>query len=241
MDALELSVMLLAGLGAGALSTVAGMGGGILLVVSLALAIGPHAALATTAPALLIGNLHRLWIYRRALNRKIALMFALGALPGAFVGGIASAGFPEQVLQWILLGVSLFALARAAGYFTYEPRPSAYVPFAFGAGMLAASSGAGIIVSPMLVAGGLTGEALIATASAAAVVMHVGRIAGYGVGGLLGGATLLVSCVLGAGIFLGNLVGQRVRVRIGEEWCMRSTWAALAISAIGAFVGIVAR
>lgn len=238
MDVLQVLALVVAGLGAGALSTVAGMGGGILLVVGLSLALGPHAALATTAPALLAGNLHRLWLYRHALDRRIAAIFVAGALPGALIGGLVSAGLPERALQWILLAVTGFALGRAMGLFEWKPPARAYLPVAFGAGMLAASSGAGILVSPMLVAGGLTGEALIATGSAAASVMHVGRIAGYGLAGLFGGAALGVSFVLGAGILTGNATGRRVRDRIGDAWCMRVTYAVLVVSVLGALFGI---
>jgi uncharacterized membrane protein YfcA len=238
VDVLQVLALVVAGLGAGALSTVAGMGGGILLVVGLSLALGPHAALATTAPALLAGNLHRLWLYRHALDRRIAAIFVAGALPGALIGGLVSAGLPERALQWILLAVTGFALGRAMGLFEWKPPARAYLPVAFGAGMLAASSGAGILVSPMLVAGGLTGEALIATGSAAASVMHVGRIAGYGLAGLFGGAALGVSFFLGAGILTGNATGRRVRDRIGDAWCMRVTYAVLVVSVLGALFGI---
>lgn len=238
MESLELFALALAGLGAGALSTVAGMGGGILLVVALSLLLGPHAALATTAPALLVGNLHRLWIYRRALDRRIAGVFVAGALPGALVGGLLSAHLPERGIAWILLGVTAFALARAAGLFAWKPPPRAYFPVALGAGVLAAGSGAGVLVSPVLVAGGLGGEALIATGSAAAATMHVGRIAGYGLAGLFGGAALAVSLALGAGILGGNAAGRRLRDRLGDAWCMRITYVVLVVSVLGALGGV---
>jgi uncharacterized membrane protein YfcA len=231
-------VLLIGGLAAGSLSTVAGMGGGILLVVAMSLAIGPHAALATTAPALLIGNLHRLWLYRDALDRPIATTFVLGALPGALLGGLVSAALPELALEALLLAVTGLALARAAGLFYWKPRPGAYLPVAFGAGAIAASSGAGILVAPVLVAGGLAGEALIATGAAAAATMHVGRIAGYGLAGLFGGAALGVSALLGTGILAGNGVGRRLRDRLGDRACERITHLVLIVSMIGALLGM---
>src|SRR5690349_10895588 len=75
------------GLLAGALTTVAGLGGGMLLLLALATLGEPHEALAVTAPALLVGNLHRLWMGRRELDRETALPLVAGALPGALVGG----------------------------------------------------------------------------------------------------------------------------------------------------------
>lgn len=238
MEWTVIAVLALGGLGAGVLSTIAGMGGGILLVVALSLSIGPHAALATTAPALLLGNLHRLWIYRRTLDRRVAGMFVIGALPGALLGGIVSAALPEVALQVLLVLVTSLALARSAELFEWRPPAGAYVPFAFGAGALAASSGAGILVSPVLVAGGLTGETLIATGAAAATTMHAGRIAGYGISGLFGGAALGVSLALATGILGGNAAGRALRVRLGDTMCERVTRVVLVASGVGAIVGL---
>ena len=44
---------------AGILTTLAGQGGGLFLLLAIAALVGPHEALAITAPALLLGNLHR--------------------------------------------------------------------------------------------------------------------------------------------------------------------------------------
>jgi uncharacterized membrane protein YfcA len=241
MGSLEVLVLLVGGAAAGTLSTVAGMGGGIALVVGTSLAIGPHAALATTAPALLAGNLHRVWMYRSAVDRRVAASFLAGALPGAVIGGVVSASLPEGALAIVLLAVASLALARGAGAIRWTPPPAAFVPVAFGAGTIAASSGAGILVSPVLVAGGLTGEALIATASVVAAAMHVCRIAGYGLSGLFGGTEVGVSIALGAGILGGNALGARLRERLGDERCERITTFVLAASVIGALSGVVAR
>ena len=54
------TLYVLLGVLAGALTTVAGLGGGMLLIYALAALGDPHVALAATAPALLVGNLHRL-------------------------------------------------------------------------------------------------------------------------------------------------------------------------------------
>jgi hypothetical protein len=60
------------GLLAGVLTTVAGMGGGMMLVVVLSLVWDPRVALASTAPALLVGNAHRAYLYRAQVARQIS-------------------------------------------------------------------------------------------------------------------------------------------------------------------------
>lgn len=239
MDLLEFGGLAIGGLLAGALSTVTGMGGGIALVAVLSLALGPHVALATTAPALLVGNLHRTTRHRHHIDRPIAKQFAIGALPGALLGGVLSVALPELALAALLVGVNVLALGRAYGRFELRPRPAWVVPIAFGAGTVAATSGAGVLVAPLLVAGGLTGEALVATASFVAIVLHVGRLAGYGISGLLGGAAFGSSLVLAIFLVSGNHLGERLRARLGKEGCERATRITLLATLALALVGLV--
>lgn len=213
----------LLGVFGGVLSTVAGMGGGIALVALLSLVVGPHAALAVTAPALLVGNLHRLFVFRDALDRRVALAFALGAVPGAALGSVVVSDVPETALTLALVFVTLFALARQRGLFALAPPAWAWTPFAFVAGLVAAGSGAGVIVAPALVAGGLGGRALIATGAAIAVSMHVGRVFGYGIGGIYETTSLWGSLALAAGILAGNLLGVWARDRLGQAKTERAT------------------
>jgi hypothetical protein len=224
----------------GVLSTVAGMGGGIALVALLSVLLGPHAALAATAPALLLGNAHRLFVFRDALERKIAGAFALGAVPGATLGALVVGELPARVLTAALVLVTLFALGRQRGLFSLSPPAWAWTPFAFGAGVVAAGSGAGVIVAPALVAGGLSGRTLIATGAAIAVTMHVGRVLGYGLGGLYGEGSegLLATTALAVGIVLGNVAGVRTRDRLGPERVERATGITLAASLVLAVAGL---
>jgi uncharacterized membrane protein YfcA len=241
MSALLLFVGLaLGGVAAGTLSTVTGMGGGIALVTVLSFFFGPHAALAATAPALLVGNIHRATSHRGAIDRPTARVFMLAALPGAVLGGVLCVAMPNGVLAVLLVSVTALALARSLGHLAFEVRPLWMWPFAFRAGTVAATSGAGVIVSPMLVAGGLKGERLIATASFIAILLHVGRLVGYGVSGLyeesaaLGGIT--ASAFLALFLVLGNALGDRLRARLGEARCMRLThltlWVSLGLSVL---------
>ncbi|MBX7192670.1 MAG: sulfite exporter TauE/SafE family protein [Sandaracinaceae bacterium] len=241
MDLLDFVGLAIGGLAAGALSTVAGMGGGLALVAVLSLVVGPHVALATTAPALLVGNLHRTARHRHAIDRPLARQFAIGALPGAIVGGVLSVALPELALSLLLVAVNTLALLRAYGRVSLRPRPSWMVPVAFGAGTVAATSRAGVIVAPLLVAGGLSGEALVATGSFVAVLLHVGRIAGYGVSGLLGGAALGSSLVLATFLVSGNHLGERLRARLGPARCEAATRLSLFVALGLGVLGVIAR
>src|SRR5262249_45454596 len=79
----------LLGLIAGVLTTIAGTGGGIILALTMSLAMPPALALAVSAPALLLGNLHRAWVHRAEVDRRVAPAVAGGALLGSLAGGFA--------------------------------------------------------------------------------------------------------------------------------------------------------
>lgn len=208
----------LMGLVAGLVTTVAGMGGGLLLLLVLAALTDPMHALTVTAPALLLGNLHRAWLYRSALSRRVAGALVLGALPGALVGGALALALPDTVLRWTMGLVALLAVARAAGLAQARPPAVATAPAGFVTGLITATSGgAGVLVGPLLLAQGLTGAAYVGTMASGAVAMHAGRLLAYGAGGAVGPGVLLQGLALAGLIVVGNLAGDRVRRRLGPR------------------------
>lgn len=212
---MDIALLLSLGWVAGWLTTVAGLGGGVLLILALSLRTSPAEALALASPALLVGNLHRWYVGRRDVDRRIAAPFALGALPGSLLGGLLVVAMPAALLQVLLLVTSALALARAFGWWMPRPPAAALVPAGAAIGALAATTGsAGLALGAILQSSGLTGAAYVATAAATAVAMHVGRIAAYGLGGLVTGETALHSAVLALAILAGNLAGGRVRERL---------------------------
>ncbi len=236
---MSLLVSLPLGLLAGCLTTVAGLGGGVLLVLALSLAHSPAEALAITSPALLVGNLHRLALGRADVDRPVARAFALGAVPGSALGGALAVALPHVLLQTLLVVTTALALARAAGWLNFRPGAGALVPAGFGVGVVAATTGSGgLLVSPLLLATGLTGPAYIATAAASAVAIHLGRIAGYGAGGLVTPATLTASLALAVAILLGNAVGQRLRPRIAPPLATRLELGVLLVCVALALAGL---
>lgn len=230
------ALLLLFGAAAGVLSTVAGLGGGMLLVLALSAAFDPRAALAMTTPALLGANLHRAWIYRSALDRRVAGIVLVGAFFSALVGSLVAVALPEAWLPWILLVVAALAVVRELGWIHWTPSPRALGPMGFATGTIAASGG--MIVSPMLLASGLRGDALIATASATAMVIHVGRVLGYGAGGWIDTDTLASSALLLVGLLAGNLAGTRLRAHLGDRVTHGLTYAVLVLVAALALAGV---
>lgn len=220
----------LLGLLAGVLTTIAGMGGGLVLLAAIAVLFGPHAALAWTAPALLLGNLHRVVLYRRHVDRRAAGLMILGAVPTAFAAGLLSASMPAWVLAGSLLLVGAVGLAKVGGWLTWQPSPRATVPLGAISGVLIANGGgSGVVIGPTLLARGLRGTTYVGTIATIAVALHATRLLAYGIGGMADGKTLWIGLFLALCIAVGNLLGDRLRRVIGPAWQGRVQVGALVL------------
>jgi len=235
-------MLLLAALGliAGVLTTIAGMGGGLFLVAVLTVLHGPHLALTLTTPALFVSNGHRAYMFRRDIDRRVAGMVALGAIPGAMVGGLVLPALPPLVVTSLLVAVTVVALLRAWGFIKLKLRARSLAAAGAAVGALAATSGgAGLLVGPIVLSTGLTGLSYVATVAACAVALHLGRIVGYGAAGLLTLDLLPSIAALLAGLLLGNLVGRRARDYIPKKIEPKIEIGALVVSTALAVVGLV--
>jgi len=202
---------------AGLLTTVAGMGGGVMLLLGLSMFMDPLTALMITGPGLLLGNLHRLWLYREHVQRPIAKRFVAGAVPGALIGGMLATAAPEVLLRVAMIALAGLAVARVVFDWTWRPPAPAMVPGGATAGFATATvGGGGLVAGPLLLSTGLTGRPYVATAAVGAASIHISRLAGYGAGGALEVEPLLLGLVAAACISAGNLLGDKARSLIPD-------------------------
>jgi uncharacterized membrane protein YfcA len=217
------------GLVAGALTTIAGIGGGLIVTLVLAAAWDPHLALAVAAPALLLGNGHRVWMYWRHVDRPVGWRIGAPAFAGAVLGGLVAAWLPDAPLRIMLLVVAVVAMVRAAMRTDVQlGRRSLAGGGALMGVVTATTGGGGLVLAPLSLAAGLRGSAFIATNSAVGVTVHVARIGAYAAAGMLSLAVLPQALALAGAITVGNLGARALRPRISERWCLAVTWASLA-------------
>jgi uncharacterized membrane protein YfcA len=234
MQVLEL--VLSVGVVAGAVSTLAGQGGGLLALLALSAAIGPREALVLTAPGLLVANVHRAWLYRRSIDHSVAWRVGRAVVPVSVLVGALAVKAPTAALRALLVLATGVALAKALGWarFHVSPRwlgPAGAIVGAFGA----SAGGAGLLLTPVLVSVGLTGEALIATTAALAVGLNGGRLLGYGLGGSLSWAILPMALAMTAALLVGNTLGHKAR-----RWLSAKQLRALELSTMALATALVA-
>jgi uncharacterized membrane protein YfcA len=232
-------LFLLLGLGAGVLTTIAGQGGGLLLLLACSALIGPHEALAVTAPALLLGNLHRSLLLRTHIDRPTAKRVIAGALPGALLGGLLAGMTPAWVLRCLLVVLTAVAIAKALGYVRFRVPQNALAPAGFVIGGLTGTAGgAGILFAPVLLSTGLTGRAFVATTSAVAVAAHIGRVAGYAGLGLFSKSLIAPTVAVTVAIFAGNAMGGRIHELLTPRRSMAIEYGALVVCVVLSVAGL---
>lgn len=212
-------LLVLAATVAGVLTTVAGMGGGTFLVLATSAVTGsPMMGLAASSTALLVGNVHRAWLFRQAIDRPMAKGLILGALPAAALAGALTAQLPEDLVR-LAIGVAALAavIAIARGLAFQPPAGANTVAGATVGAVSATSGGGGLLAGPYLLASGLTGARYIGTGAAMAVAVHIGRFVGYTSGGATRRDTLLLGAGLAVGVTLGNLIGRRLRPHLPQR------------------------
>lgn len=221
------SILVLTGAFAGITSTTVGVGGGFLAVVILSIFMDPVEALALSSPAVLAGNLHRVALYGKDVDRAAAVRFIVGALPGALIGGLAAVALPSTMLRALLVVAALLGVAQATGWLRIRPGQRGMVAGGFGSGFLTATSGASAFVAPTLLAGGVRGNAFVATAALGLSTIHLTRMVMYGTGGLLTADLMLGSALLTLAVLTGNLVGRSLRARLPSDFTHRLSYGVL--------------
>jgi uncharacterized protein len=224
---------------AGVTTTVAGMGGGLIFVIGLSTFVDPLTALTVTSPALLVGNLHRLWLYRSHVDGKLGTRLALGGAPAALVGALVAVAVPEGFLRASMVLLAGLAVVKLVAGLRFEVPPAVFVPGGAAVGFVSATSGGGgLLAGPLLLSAGLSGRRYVGTGALGAASIHLGRITGYGVGGAVDEAVLSMAAVAAVCIALGNLAGDRLR-RIVPERLVPRLEVGVVVAGVGlALVGL---
>lgn len=206
----------------GVLTTLTGVGGGMVALALLTLIMPPVPALAISAAALVVGNGHRMVLFAGAIDRGIAWRFGLGLTAGALVGARFVAALPGPVLQVALIAIAGLALAKALGRRALTPAPRHLTASGTVVGMVGAGAGgAGVLVAPILLGAGLRGEAYVATVASCAIALNGARVIGYGLGGLYDRTMVAPIAGLAAALVAGNLIGRVLRTRTSPRWLAR--------------------
>ncbi|HET6381116.1 MAG TPA: sulfite exporter TauE/SafE family protein [candidate division Zixibacteria bacterium] len=228
---------------AGAVAAIVGFGIGSLLTPALGAVIGTKAAVAVVAVPHLVATAVRLWALRRSVDRRVLLTFGLASAVGGLLGALLHAAITSPVLAAVLGlllilagGLELTGLGRRLRF------PG---PWAIAAGLASGAFGGlvgnqGGIRSAALLRFDLSPQALVATATASAILVDLARLPVYLV---TSGAQLVASwptiLLLTAGVVLGTFVGAPILRRLPDPIFRRGLATVLILLGLALVAGLV--
>ena len=239
MTPVELGLLLLAVI-AGAVAAVAGFGIGSLLTPALAASIGIGAAVAVVSLPHALATAARLWALRDAVDLRVLRSFGLASAGGGLAGAALQGFLASPLLAIVLGGLLVLAGVLELTGLNRSVVLSGWV--STGAGLLAGLFGGlvgnqGGIRSAALLHAGLSPRALVATATATAMLVDAARVPVYlATGGDALTANARTLAILAAGVLAGTFAGAPILRRLPERLFRR----VLAIILIGLGMVLVA-
>lgn len=227
---------------AGGIAALAGFGIGSLLTPAVAVLVGTKLAVAIVALPHAIGTAVRLWALRDAIDRPVLLSFGLASATGGLGGALLHAAFSSRLLT-VALGV-LLVLGGSLEITGLGRRLRFRGPWAIVAGLASGLFGGlvgnqGGIRSAALLRFDLAPRALVATATATAILVDVARVPVYLV---TSGSELVrvwpMIVLLTAGVLIGTILGAPILRRVPESVFRRGLAVLLIVLGLGLIAGL---
>jgi hypothetical protein len=201
--------------------SVGGFAGGLLLTICLAPILGVKETVPVVATAMIVSNVTRLWVFRRAVAwRAVAAIFST-ALPGIVLGALLYVRLPVHLVAVVL---GLFLIASVPLRRTLKSRDFKVglgglrlvgVPYGFISGT---TIGAGIMLAPFLLGAGILGEQLVAVVAALGLGLNVTKTLVFGLSPLLSAGMAAKGALIGLctipGAFAGRWIVANTPLRV---------------------------
>jgi uncharacterized membrane protein YfcA len=222
------------------LSSVGGMGGGVLMMLVFTALFGLQMAVPMLTLTQLASNGGRVWFNRADVQWRIVGWHTLGAIPFALAGGLLFAYAPVDLLKR-LLGAALIATVvwRRLRPTVARPGERTFVTIGGAAGLGSSLLGAaGPLAAPFFLAYGLVGGAYIGTEAAASLVIHLTKVVAYGTGNLISPEVLLLGAALAPAVTAGTWAGKKTLLRMSSRLFVAVVEAGILVAGILLLVGI---
>ena len=202
------------------LSAVAGLGGGVILLVVIAQFVTPTAAIPIQGAIQVVSNGSRARLLRHDVDWSVVGWSSLLLLPASFVGVALATALPDDAIS-MALAVFVLVLAWRPSLVSRQPSsPYATDPvgrrrmlIGVGAtsGFLNTTVGAsGPVTSPFFKAVTASHVAFVATAATTQVAAHVAKLVAFGTSGWNPVDHLDLIIVGSIGVIVGSWVGTRL-------------------------------
>jgi hypothetical protein len=202
------------------LGSVAGTGGSAVLLPVLVSYFGIQEAIPMVTVANLAGNLSRVVVNWREIDRRVVIWFSLGAIPltvlGTWIFTKAEPGLLTRLLGAFLIGVVIYRRLRPTP--PKKRSPVWFLPVGLGFGFLnGLLSSIGPLMSPFFLSYGLIKGSYIGTDALATVFMQSTKLVVFGSTNFLTATVLFYGALLVPFMLLGPLLGKWMLDRL-PDW-----------------------
>lgn len=227
-DALTLTLLLVAVPASFVLSAAAGLGGSLILVPVLMMAVGVKEGVALAALLLALNNLAKLTAYRTTLPITQALTIMLAVMLGAAAGAGLMITAPEAWVKYAVIAMLLLTFAGDI-LVTGPVRKVWAVLLALTSGATSGFSGtAGPLKGVALRSLGLNRQYFVGAASIVSLAGDVTKAAVFTHSGLLNASHLLLAAALVPVMILCTMGGRGLNRRVGEQGYAVLFWTVMA-------------
>lgn len=203
----------LASIIAGLISGVTGTGSSLILIPVLTATLGAKAAVPVMAIAALLGNISRVYLWRKNINWSAFRWFGLPALPAVIAGANSLIILPETGLN-IILGSFFLVLCpvrHLLKHYQFRLRKSHLLFCGMFTGFLTGLVfSTGPLMLPLLSAYGLSPVPLLATESAISFLLYLTKSVTFTQLGILSPDILFCGFFTGIMITLGTFGGKHI-------------------------------
>jgi len=213
-------IIVMIGIGAGVISGIVGTGASIMLLPSLAYTFGPKAAIPIMAIAAIMGNISRVYLWRKEINFKAFFTYSLPGIPAAVLGANTLWIMPAA-LSNVFIGLFFFLLVPLR----FWARARAFTLNLWQLALAGALVGylTGVVFStgpltiPIFAAYGLAKGALLSTEAAASFAIYLAKASTFGALGALPAPLLISGLLVGVTLVTGMYIGKRFVIKMSEK------------------------
>lgn len=223
MTVADLALLGAAALGTSALTAVAGLGGGVILLSIMLAWFPPLVAIPLHGAVQLVSNGSRTLIQRRHVRWGILARMAPGLLPAGALGLVVAQSLPEAGLR-AAIGAFVLVSLWAPGVLFLGLRPEQAHPtrrflwLGAAIGFLNTTIGAtGPMQGPFFRGIGLSRHGIVGTFAATQSLGHAVKLALFGAAGFALAEHALPLAVLAGGVIVGTWAGSRLLDRVDER------------------------
>lgn len=218
---MELVVIGVAALATSVLSAIAGLGGGIVLLVVIAQFFVPTVAIPIHGAIQFVSNGSRGAMLWRDVAWRAVLWSSILVLPASILGVYAATSIPDDATR-VALGMFVLIIGWRPGLLTWRSGQRLPDPALIGvgavSGFLNSTVGAsGPVTSPFFKAVTATHVAFVATAAISQVVAHTSKIVAFSLDDFSLRDHVAVITIGAVGVVVGTWVGTRLLGRITDD------------------------